>query len=200
MDHPLLELSQTVAALVPQAFESYVRLLNPVEIPYPGEGTTTWAAIGKRLGMEIGPETGWQDIEDNPGYTDELGEPTSGTMPIEMARHLATLLGGSANSEVETFGMMWAGYAEIPRAASATTTVGFENDMHVFTGGLREIASEHWNRVPMHWWPADRSWYVGGDVYGRSVYVGAARDVTRLLLSEFEGFEVAPATRLPFEP
>jgi hypothetical protein len=62
------------------------------------------------------------------------------------------------------------------------------------------VAAADLDRIPVRWWPADHSWYIGGDVYGRSVYVGAPRDVAALLLSEFEGFAVTRDTLVPFEP
>lgn len=192
--------SPSVAALVPKGYESYVRLLNPVEIPYPGSGWSRWQSVAKAIGMRIGADTSWDEIETSELYSDGLGEPLSGSMPEEFARRLAARLGPHTAMEGAGHALMWSGYAEIPVGIAPLVSVGPETEMYIFSGGLSEISAQHWGRVAMHWWPDDHAWYVGGDVYGRSIYIGGSHEAVDPLLDEFEGLRVTPTTRVPFEP
>jgi hypothetical protein len=197
---PRLGAPGVVGSLVPSGFDSYIRLLNPVDIPWPGSGTTTWSAVAKQLAFHLDADTGWQDIETEHGNADEIGEPESGTIPAELATGLTEVLRAAAAPDTQFFAMMWPGYGGVPQTESNTLSVGPETEMCVLTGDLLTAASGDSDRIPVHWWPDDRAWYLGGDVYGRSVYLGASVETTTKLLTQFEGFAVTLDTRVPFEP
>jgi hypothetical protein len=197
---PRLGASPYVGSLVPTGFDSYVRLFYPVEIPWPGSGTTTWAKITEQLGHRFNADTGWQEIEEDAGYSDALGEPVSGTIPLEFLAGLRKVLKDAAGPEAVFFAMMWFGYADAPQDESNTFFIGPELEMRVLTGDLLPTPSDEFDRVPVNWWPDNHAWYLGGDLYGRSLYVGGSAETTSQLLTQFEGVRVELGTRVPFEP
>jgi hypothetical protein len=186
--------------LIPSGFDSYVRLFYPVEIPWPGSGTTTWAKVAEQLGHGLSADTGWQEIEVDDGYTDELGEPVSGTIPLELIPGLRKVLNDAAVPEADFFAMMWSGYGDAPQDESNTFFVGPELEMRILTGDLLPTPSDELDRIPVNWWPDNHAWYLGGDLYGRSLYVGGSAETTSQLLAQFEGVQVSLGTRIPFEP
>ena len=174
-----------VENLVPAGFDSYVRILNPVEswdARYI-RSVTSWRDVAAAKGIGMRPSIDWDDLADDDGST-VFGEPASGTLDADVALHLAQLVRRNTQSGDECFSAIWTGYADTPTLAGVPEIIPPSRSMYVFTGAVEAIARPLHERIPLRWWPADHSWCLAGDLYGRSVYLGASRSLVRAILDD----------------
>jgi hypothetical protein len=176
----------SLTSLVPERYPAVVRVLNPVTAP---DGSRfRWSDIaGPKVTVDA--ETEWSDIVAAAGgKADQYYEPEAGTIDPGVARRLITLLSEHTESSRCVY-LVWEGYSALTGWVrhSETITNSMQRTMHVLTGGLEDALKPidfPPNRIAMNWLPQDASWFVGNDIYARSVFVGASTEVAGSLLRE----------------
>ncbi|BCW08608.1 hypothetical protein [Arthrobacter sp. NtRootA1] len=190
------------ASLIPQSFAHVVRVLNPALVP--GGKRLRWSDIAGDVSA-IDSETQWNDVV--AAASPDLGpyfEPDMGTISEHVARSLLAILSRHTSSEEATF-LAWEGYSglkdEVVR--SPTVTAGLGRVMHVRHGALSlalDPIDSPPNRLAMTWLPDDGAWFVGNDIYARSVFVGGSAECIGAVLSHADleaypvgaGYSVVP--------
>jgi hypothetical protein len=139
--------------------------------------------------MIVDSETQWSDIvsrvQPDPN---EYYDPASGTIDSGVALQLSTILGKHTKSSTFMF-LVWEGYSSLldEVRGSATITNNQQRVMHIRRGGLHvslEPIDFPPNRLAMNWLPDDGAWFVGNDVYARSVIVGGSISAIGAVLRE----------------
>lgn len=187
-----------LSALVPPSYAAFARVLNPVRTP---EGRRLrWSDLVGRS-MTLDSATQWSDIvsavhpDPNRYY-----EPESGTLDREVALRLSTILLEHTKSRDFMF-FVWEGYSSLLDEVLATPTIviGQQRVMHVRRGGpesaLEPIDSPP-NRLAMNWLPNDGAWFVGNEIYARSVFVAGTAAAVGAVLTEpaLETYQVRPGS------
>ena len=187
-----------VTSVIPPGYESYVRILNPVALR--DGSTASWTDVVSGNGVEPQPWMQWPEFAAADGVLLPDGdwrEPEMGNPPIGLAKRLITAL--EPDRGIHYFAS-WAGYAmEIEGP-----TVDFSaerREMVLYSGSL---VDEHrrpvppttaTGRVPMYWWPPDLRWFVGQDIYARSLFVGCAAGAARAILADpgLDAYRIRPS-------
>lgn len=176
----------SLASLIPQSFAHVIRVLNPVLAP--GGKWLRWSDIAGHA-MPVNSETQWNDVV--AAASPNLGpyfEPSMGTIDEHVARPLLAVLSRHTSSEDASF-LAWEGYSglkdEVVR--SPTVTAGLGRVMRVRHGTLNlalDPIDSPPNRLAMTWLPDDGAWFVGNDIYARSVFVAGSAECIGAVLSQ----------------
>ncbi|GAB3569868.1 hypothetical protein GCM10027405_33780 [Arthrobacter alkaliphilus] len=149
--------------------------------------------------MTVDSETQWSEIVStaNPD-PNEYYEPETGTIESSVALRLSAVLAEHTQSSAFTF-LSWEGYDSLLEEVreSPTITIGEQRVMHVRNGSI-ELALKPIDfpptRLAMNWIPDDAAWFVGNDIYARSVFVGGSVAAVAAVLSApgLEAYLVRP--------
>lgn len=174
-----------VTSVVPPGYESYLRILNPIE--FRDRSTVLWTEAVTRNGLDSKPWMQWNELAATPGVMlpDGDGQPEMGNPHASLATALIEAL--PADDSIHFFAS-WSGYAsEFPGPVVMFSPS--QRDMVLYSGSLRDgqgtplVPRTVTGRVPMYWWPHDLSWCVGQDIYARSLIVGCSRNTARDILA-----------------
>ncbi len=206
---PRLGRSGTVAALVPRGFAAHARVLHPA----PTEPPTTWARVCAETGVAPHRLMRWSEI--TRGDEERWGwEAGGGSLEPSSMAALRTVL-EEHGARQEWFGAVWAGWGwlggggRIRRAPDGTVVEEPEPRRHVdvpqlllpdreyllFAGTPADLTGPHLPSTAPRaglLWPADRSWFVAGDVDLDSTYVGGSAELVAAVLAA-PGLEAWPA-------
>lgn len=102
--------------------------------------------------------------------------------------------------------LIWEGYSDLlPEVRGApSVTASLDRVMRVRHGdldlALQPVDSPP-NRLAMNWLPDDAAWFVGNDIYARSVFVGGSLSAVGAILAEptLEAYPVRRSQRLVVE-
>ena len=188
--------SAALAGLVPHSFPAFARVMNPVRT---SKGQRLrWSVIASSS-MTVDSETQWSEIVSmvNPD-PNEYYEPETGTIDSSVALGLSAVLAEHTQSSAFTF-LAWEGYDSLLEEVreSPTITIGEQRVMHVRNGSI-ELALKPIDfpptRLAMNWIPDDAAWFVGNDIYARSVFVGGSVAAVAAVLSApgLEAYLVRP--------
>jgi hypothetical protein len=197
----------TVGALVPDAFESYARILHPAyrRLEDGREEAVTWATVASWTGGVADPRMQFESIADlgtDPntqpdwGRRPEVGEELTG-LQEPLVRVMAEL---TTTPEVcwiclwEGFGGLdlIPGFDDLARVRSpGRRYLLFRGPIHVMTATTND-RDLGWPDYPQLWWPDDRAWCVATDIDLDSTFVGASEEGVASLLAE-PRLEVVPA-------
>lgn len=172
-------------SIVPPGYESYLRLLNPIELR---DGSTVlWTEAVQRNGLDPRPWMQWDEFAATPGVIlpDGDGQPEMGNPHASLATALIEALRVDDSTH---FFASWAGYSsEFPGPVVMFSPS--QRDMVLYSGSLLDeqeaplVPRTVTGRVPMYWWPGDLSWCVGQDIYARSLVVGCDQNTARAILA-----------------
>ncbi|BCW38316.1 hypothetical protein StoSoilA2_43720 [Arthrobacter sp. StoSoilA2] len=192
----------SLASLIPQSFAHVIRVLSPALVP--GGRRLHWSDLTGDA-IAIGSETQWNEVV--AAASPDLGpylEPDMGTINGHVAQSLLAILSRHTSSQEATF-LVWEGYSGLKDevARSPTVTAGLGRVMHVRHGALSlalDPIDSPPNRLAMTWLPDDGAWFVGNDIYARSVFVGGSAECIGAVLSQADleaypvgaGYSVAP--------
>ncbi len=191
----------TVAALVPRGFAAHARVLHPA----PGDPPVRWARVCAGTGVAPHALMRWAEI--TRGDAERWGwEAGGGSLePASLAALRAVLEAHTADRT--WFGAVWAGWGWLGgggrlRREPDGTVVGVpEPRRHVGVAQLHLPEREHLlfrgspdeltgaphdpsaHPLPSLLWPADRSWFVAGDVDLDSTYVGGSAELVAAVLA-----------------
>ncbi|MDQ1571614.1 MAG: hypothetical protein QOF79_2288 [Actinomycetota bacterium] len=128
----------------------------------------------------------------------------TGTIDVEVAAALATILRAHTSTPADCYFLVWEGYGPLLPGVrdGATVTLEPNREMHVLAGdlsdGAESIEEPPFARTALWWIPADGAWLVGNDIYGASVYVAASESAIAAILAseELESHAVEPTDEL----
>lgn len=196
---------------IPTGFAAYARLLHPVldqsgSSRRPGP-RTRWAQVARWSGAPLTPATRfWQvalpeQLPREPDPSD--GAPASDVLGAHDGRALARMLRARTEAPEQCWFGLWEGYGWIEQSRSAPvagsprggTLVRLpERGYLLYRGpveaGLAFLPERR--ELADLWWPADRSWFVYGDVDLNATYVGGSAELIGALLASDE-LEAVPA-------
>ena len=179
-----------VGSMIPAGFDAITRVFHPVE---DATGThVRWSELAAANGRVAHPQMQLHCIASRPGEPippEQQPSASPGSLPIEQARTLATILASTGS-----IGPTWFGFttidtrfhqpatAHLPVAGTpsreyflmrSTLTAFDEVCSFANGGGLDPIVLE----APSIWWPEDRSWFVFSDVDFTFSYVAGNNEV-----------------------
>ncbi len=196
------DVSSTVASWVPAGFASYARVFHPVPRIWgrdengtplaPVPLTLRWADVAEWSGQTLQAESNFQHIATPlPGrklQTPDLhiADPAS-EPPVELLGSLATVLQANTSTPDECRFALWDGFGDLGLDSQGGPTrlrlIG--RSYLLYTGSVMAataFATRDAPHAPTLWWPADRAWFVGGDVDLDSTFVGGSKIMIDLLL------------------
>lgn len=177
-----------VSTFVPETFPRVIRVLNP----FVGAGgrKLRWSAVGQELGIPIdGTANGEKLCRKYEARTGEKVNVDFGTLDPEIASAVADVLSRHTSTPDECYFAVWIGYSGIRDDLTKAPVVLLppERQMYLLQGPVRaaaEAIDEHQSRRSLRWWPADKAWCVGNDLYADSVYVAASQETIQALTDD----------------
>ena len=210
-----------VASVVPSGFEAYARILHPVETPRRGGRLVRWADVARWSGAELDGSSQWiavalaevTPVAPRPWRSQG---PHSGSLYRDDAQALVSTVRGFTTTPDDCWCCLWEGYAMSgvafatygPREARPVTPIVADavrtgpkvhtdyRDYFLFEASLDrsflDIAESLDGHTPNLWWPSDRAWCVGTEIYSDSTYVGGSSALVAAILEcrDLEAFEV----------
>jgi len=193
-----------VTSVIPPAYESYVRILNPIELR---DGSTiSWTDVVSRNGVEPRAWMQWPEFATIEGVALPNGywrEPDMGNPPVSLAERLIEALEPDQSTH---YFASWAGYAgEIHEPTVMFSP--YKREMVLYSGTLIDehrspvLPTTATGRVPMYWWPSDLRWFVGHDIYARSLFVGCTRSTANRILQDphLDAYPINASDAVPTE-
>ncbi|MHA6693683.1 hypothetical protein [Homoserinimonas sp. A520] len=187
----------SVTSVIPPGYESYVRILNPIEL---SDGSTaSWTEVVARNGIEPRAWMQWPEFAAVDGVVlpDGWREPDMGNPPVSLAKRLIEALKPDQSTH---YFASWAGYAgEIQGPAVMFSP--YQREMVLYSGSLVDehralrLPTTATGRVPMYWWPSDLRWFVGQDIYARSLFVGCTQSTAQTILEDpnLDAYPISPS-------
>ena len=109
-----------------------------------------------------------------------------GNPPVSLAKQLIQTLEPDQSTH---YFASWAGYAmEIQEPTVMFSP--YQREMVLYSGSLIDehrtllLPTTATGRVPMYWWPHDLRWFVGQDIYARSLFVGCDQSTAQRILED----------------
>jgi len=193
----------TLAALLPDTFEAYARVLHPaVRCAGDDDIEVHWAEVAAHNGTTAHPLMQWHAItrgpvECQPPVWDD--GPSQGHLPVAVAVRLSRVLARHTRTPDDClFGRCDGfGYDLLDPETPPRLLMRGGNDVVLVRGrvadAIRNLAPEPHEQSANLWWPADHAWCVVTDLDLRSTYVGgSAACVAELLVTP--GLETVPAS------
>lgn len=199
----------TVAALVPDVFEAYVRVLHPA-VRYAGDDDVEvpWAEVAAHNGTAVSPLAQWDaltrgPVDSQPPVWDD--GPSEGHLPVAVAARTAAVLARHTGTPEDCLFGRWDGFGfDLPDPEHPPRLLLRGGADVVLVRGavpdaVRNLAPEPHEQSANLWWPADRAWCVVTDLDLRSTYVGGSAVCIAELLATpgLEAFRVQPTDPVP---
>ena len=190
----------TVAALVPDTYETYLRLLHPAWAYWDNnfDGTPVrWRTIAEELGAVMHRTIAWGSmIETGVRSGRGTGEgdlwheaPTIGQLPVNEIESLAAVLREHTTTPEDCYFGFWEGLGMTGVPVNHPRLTLPSREHLLFRGTVADASRELHGFSPSIWWPADRAWFVATDVDLTSTYVGGPTALANALYGEVERFE-----------
>lgn len=193
-----------VTSVLPPGYESYVRILNPIELR--DGSTVSWTDVVSRNG--VGPRAWmqWPEFSAVEGVVLPGGywrEPDMGNPPVSLAKRLIEALNPDQSTH---YFASWAGYAMETQKPTVMFSP-YQREMVLYSGSLIDehrtllLPTTPTGRVPMYWWPSDLRWFVGQDIYARSLLVGCTQSAAQTIFEDpnLDAYPISPSDTVPTE-
>jgi len=176
-----------LTSVIPPGYESYVRILNPIELR--DGSTASWTEVVSRNGVKLGAWMQWPEFAAAKGVVLPDGywrEPDMGNPPVSLAKRLIEALEPDQSTH---YFASWAGYAMEIQGPTVMFSP-YQREMVLYSGRLVDenrallLPTTATGRVPMYWWPSDLRWFVGQDIYARSLFVGCSQSTAQMILAD----------------
>ncbi len=189
--------------MIPDGYEAYARVFHPAYRGGTRRDPVTWREIAASNGRVAHPQMqfgaiagGWGNAYGSPSARPELWsqEPTTGSLPIELARTLVALLRPFTSTPETCLFAIWEGWGDLPRGAASTLEMPqrryylAEGPIEAATAGFTPLRFQSASM----WWPADRAWFVSTEVDLCWTYVAGSRSCVDAVLRARE-LEALPA-------
>lgn len=186
-----------VTSVIPTGYESYVRILNPIELR--DGSTVSWTDVVSWNGIEAHAWMQWPEFAVVEGVVLPNGywrEPDMGNPPVTLAKHLIAALDPDQSTH---YFASWAGNAMEIQGPTVMFSP-YRREMVLYSGSLVDeyrallVPTTATGRVPMYWWPSDLRWFVGQDIYARSLLVGCAQSTAQRILEDpnLDAYPISP--------
>lgn len=196
-----------VGALVPDVFESYVRILHPATELIEGDHSrpVSWKEVAARTGRIAHPLMQFEriaELGDDPNAQPSWGHrPDAGDLPWEVSEPLVGRLREFTSTPQLCWFCLWDGFggldlitdfSRLPRVkAPGREYLLLRGPLDAMVVGIGNPQLD-WHEPPQLWWPEDRTWCVATEIDLDSTYVGGSSELAAALLSA-EDLEVVPA-------
>lgn len=198
------EMPLRVSTFVPASFSTVVRVLNP--LIGPAGQKIRWSQLSAAVGLNLTGETSAEMLCRS--YMAKMGERTRaelGTLDHKVSVALAEILSGHTATPERCFFGVWTGYSDLRDDLRGAPVVNLppNREMYLLEGPVRAAAEDlgefPFSRRSLRWWPDDRSWSVGNDIYADSVYVAASPGCISLMKEDprIETVDVHRTDRVP---
>lgn len=180
-----------MASYVPAGYEGYVRALNPVlveRLDGPCE-RIKWRTAAASVAAPVYSWMQWDEsVVAAEGHLPERwAEPAMGDLDTTVATALAEVLAGHTGTPDSCFFATWEGYGDVVGNEDLLVSFPPDRRMKIYSGpvqaGAQTLEAGRFGRRPLRWWPKDRSWCVGQDIYARSVFIAAGSDCIKALFA-----------------
>ena len=164
-----------VCDLVPAGYESYARILHPVD--HPDAGELRWAALARRIGVPTGPGVSLTEILEVAQERSTTGRiRTTSFLTVTEWRAVGAILERRTSSRLFYVGV-WEGRGTPERARDAER-LELPDRRYV----LAALPFTRWSTssiisglvLPNLVWPEDRSWFLNSDVDSIATIVGGS--------------------------
>jgi hypothetical protein len=197
----------SVGSLVPVVFERFARVLHPATAK--GNAPVRWHRVAAWSGRRIHALAQWEAVSrplrnvvsERPFVREPESGGLRGTDLAALIEHLAA----HTTTADDCYVGIWHGFGWLDRADLASTMELRLDQRTVLVrrGPIRTAHEVGWrhrdgtfvSEAPTLMWPADRSWFVAGDVDLDSTYLGGSTDLINSLLADpsLEVWEVGSA-------
>lgn len=196
----LRRFGSAVAAVVPDGFPAYARILHPAVTG--DDRFARWAEVAARTGRRVHPLAQFAAIaRPAGGKTAWPGrEPDTGTLPADAFRELCAVLARHTGAADRCWFCLWEGYGWLDPAARRRARVRLPGRDHLlFTGPLAAAAGPAWwpsdddwvHQTPNLFWPADHAWCVASEIDLHCTLVGGSAALVEDVLAT-DGLEAWP--------
>lgn len=187
-----------VTSVIPPGYEAYLRILNPIELR--DGSTVSWTEVVSRNGVEPRAWMQWPEFAAVKGVVFPDGywrEPDMGNPPVGLAKPLIAALEPDQGTH---YFASWAGYA-LEIHGPTVMFSPYHREMVLYSGRMVDehrallLPTTATGRVPMYWWPSDLRWFVGQDIYARSLFVGCAQSTAQTILADpnLDAYSISPS-------
>jgi len=195
--HPF---AQDVGSVIPVGFAAYTRIFHP-PVRLAPDGTETpvrWRDIAAANERSIEAEMQLLGSLAEPTQHSSSGrvlwdqQPDVGSLPHNIAVHLAAILTAYTTPPGACWFAVWEGFADLDRKWRTAPVLSIPHrKLLVLEGTLPEVGStlseSAWHyRSPSLWWPEDRAWCVATEVDFTWSYVGGSIPCIQQLLNDPE--------------
>lgn len=187
----------TVAALLPDGFEAYARVLHPAH-RRSGE-LVRWAEVASFNGRIAHPLMQFEciaQLDDMNAKPDWGDRPRRGRLSDEVALALLQLLRAATATPEACWFCVWVGYGGLREQLRPSSLVRTPHREYVLLRGPLDaattLAANLRSEGPNIWWPEDRAWCVATEVDLDSTYIaGSSRLIEDAMRSRT--LDVVPA-------
>lgn len=183
-----------VAAIIPQGFSGYARILHPVSADQKRQ--LTWAEVASYSGKMAHAQMQWPAIAGQ--FADKYGAPALGSLPERQAKLLAEILARHTLTPQECYFALWEGWGYFK---GQTASFQLPNrSYYLFRGSVQSAAmsmsSWGWQSANL-WWPRDRAWCVATEVDFSWTYVAGSAECIEGILGgkDLESWPASPDDR-----
>ncbi len=173
----------TLASFVPSDYETYARLLHPVDTPDRHDRLIRWRDVAQWSGRELTSRSQFESIAMGPGAPRNdrpwRGQgPEEGRLAIADARVLADALRDVTPSPQRCWFGLWSGYG-FQRGCYGPELALDSRSYYLFSGSVDDAVTTtlltRERHTPNLWWPEDHSWFVATEIDSQSTYVAGTR-------------------------
>ncbi len=213
-----------VGSLIPDRFQSYLRVLHPVWSMTPdGRFMIRWSELFSGAGLTVCPATRFDELS---GLRDNAS-PVAGSLDLEHVSRLAGILADHTATPDRCWFGLWDGYGWMVGRSAIAPIEGDGGD----GASTQHADCIHTTELPTHrlqmpersfalyrgpitsatafcrfgprqspnlWWPEDQSWFVASEIDLYSTYIGGTRSLIEELSHEdlFESLRVGIGERI----
>ena len=198
-----------VSSWVPGGFESYLRILHPVQLPRDRDPLVRWADVSTWSGVALHPTVQWPEVAlpqvDPPTDPPWRSQgPRQGSLYLPDAEALIEDLAPYTPTALARYFCVWSGWGrgatvrdpsgsgEVPIARRSQRSRIVElpwREYELFEGSLAsaisfELSNGNCFQSPNLWWPSDHSWCVASEIDLPWTYVGGSKELIGHLLAD----------------
>ena len=182
--------------IVPEGFDSYVRVFHPAERQLPDLSweKVSWFDVAEWNGKVVHPQMQFHrmaNATEPPRYrSPEWGQaPSMGDLPEDECRSLVSILKEFTSTPERCYFCLWHGYGFLGgwswRRTPTLKVPDFGREYFLLEGPLDAVMSFYprWRQSPNIWWPEDRTWCVATEIDFMWTFVGGSEECIEKVLA-----------------
>lgn len=202
----LTDFASSVVSIVPEGYNTYLRILHPATKKGVPSHLMSWTEIGHGLEYEVNGSTQWETLVNLPHASkimSEIEHPQEGTLPLNVAEALRNVLSlySSTTNQACYYGV-WIGFgcltSEVTRGPLFEIP---ERQFHLLEGSLELLTKSCSNDIYQSvnlCWPTTNEWCIATEIDFNSTYIACDDKLAKLMLSnsELEIFRVSQTDKV----